>query len=225
LIELGSIFEPEMGVDREYRHLGLIGARRGKRAESELYDRLKGAIETWAWRRFARPTTFSRAAAAADRPWEHPYRTAAVFIDKTPVGRVSVVDLSLRRAMDEHLSAWSIAWAELRLDGLETSGRPVEPLGTIPNHPLVEMDFSILVPATEAYTDVVSKMTRFDHPLLKQMRYVASYEGEAIDTDRRSLTFRIVIGDDARTLTETDSNAFRIEFESYLQRHGYDIRA
>ena len=186
---------------------------------------LKGAIETWAWQRFTRPVTFSRAPAAADRPWEHPHRTAAVTIGSTTVGRVSVIDMALRRAMSEHLSAWAVCWAELRLNGLETLDRPAEPLGRIPAYPLVEMDFSILVPRKTPYGEVIRNISGFDHALLKQVRFVGSYEGAAIGEGHRSLTFRTVVGDETRTLLDKDTGAFRREFEQHLENCGYAIRA
>ncbi len=224
IIELGSVFEPASPKDREYRHVGLISARRGKRSETELYDRLKGAIEGWAWQRFAQQVVFARVEADPARPWEHPRRTAEVSIDGTALGRVSVVDLPLRRVMDEHLSAWGIAWAELRLDGLDTVRQRAEKLGTIPEYPLVGMDFSFLVPAATEYAEVSKRLASFAHPLLKYTRYVGSYAGESIGSSVRSLTFRTVVGDDTRTLVEDDAVAFRKEFERHLADCGYEVR-
>jgi phenylalanyl-tRNA synthetase beta chain len=225
LIELGGVFEKGADRDEESRHVGLILARRGKRAEDELHARLKGAIEGWAWQRFARRVTFSRAAAEADRPWEHPHRTATVLVDGLTAGRVSVIDRALRQAMSEHLSAWAIVWAELRLDGLETLDHLAEPLGRVPAHPLVEMDFSILVGKATPYSEVVRRLTEFDHTLLKRIRYVGSYEGQAVGPGQRSITFRTVVGDDARTLAEEDVSAFRGEFEQHVKGCGFEIRS
>ncbi|MEK7731642.1 MAG: hypothetical protein AAB363_07275, partial [Planctomycetota bacterium] len=225
LIELGSVFEKGDRQDGEFRHLALVLAQRGKRDEDELYARLKAAVTAWTWQQFARSVSFSATTAAKDRPWEHSRRTAAVTIDGAPAGRMSVIDVTLRRAMDEHLAAWSIAWAEVRLTGLEGLETLTEPLAAIPSFPLVELDFSIVVPKTTRYADVVAVLRRFDHPLLKMVRFVTSYEGEAIPTDRRSLTFRTVLGEDSRPLTDADSDAFRTGFERHLKSCGYHLRA
>ncbi len=224
LIELGGVFEKGSDADHEYRHVGLICAARGKKKEDLLLGRLKGAIETWAWQRFSRRVTFSHAAAGADRPWEHPRRTATVSIGDMTAGSVSVIDMALRRKMSDHLSAWVVAWAELRLTGLETLEHTAEPLGQIPAHPLVEMDFSILVPQATPYTDVARNFSRFDHALLKQIRYVGSYEGQSVGPGWRSLTFRTVVGDDTRTLGDRDTGDFRHRFEQYLKDCGYEVR-
>ncbi len=225
LIELGSVFEKGTGEDREFRHLGLVLGQRGKRDEDELYARLKAAVSAWAWQRFARSATFSTEAAAKDRPWEHPRRTASVAIEGVSAGRMSVIDVALRRAMDEHLAAWSIAWAELRLTGLEGLQPLTESLGAIPSFPLVELDFSLLIPKAARYADVVADLRRFDHPLLRMIRFVTSYEGDSIPKDRRSLTFRTILGSDERTLTDADADAFRTGFERHSKSCGYDLRA
>ncbi len=248
LIELGSVFEVgDGGNGREYRHIGLVSARRGKRAEDDVFETLKGAIEGWAWQRFSRPVAFLPGVAAhllGDEdyaagptcqsvvPWTQPQRVARVLIDGWTVGHISVIGKNLRRAMDEHLVQWAIAWAELRLAGLvaapvaggERSLILTETLGTIPEYPLVEMDFSFVVPAATLYTEVVEKLARFRNPLLKCIRYVGSYQGDSIQRGRRSLTVRTVCGADTRTLEEKDLTAFRRGFEEHLTQCGYEIR-
>ena len=224
LIELGSVFESGGTEDHERRHVALVSACRGKRRESETFSRLKGAIEGWTWDRFARHAEFVQATPEPNQPWEHPQRCAAVLIDGQTTGRVSVVDLALRRKVDEHLAAWAIAWAELRLSGLESLDHRTEPLGAIPEYPLVEMDFSVLIPRSTRYGEVVDKLASFDHALLKRIEYIGSYEGDRIEAGQRSLTFRTIVGDDSRTLVDEDASAFRRELERHLARCGYEIR-
>lgn len=224
LIELGSVFEPHESGDREFRHVALLNAKRGKGTEGQLFDRLKGAIEAWAWHRFGYAAEFVNAQPSPDRPWEHPHRIAAVRIRGKPAGVVSVVNLALRRAMDEHLGAWNIAWAELRLSGLEQLDRAAEALDRIPEYPLVEVDFSLLVPKKTHYDQVVTRLKTFGHPLLKRIRYVGSYESDSLPADRRSLTIRTVLGDDSRTLLDQDTHDFRRDFEQHLTASGFEIR-
>ncbi|RME41899.1 MAG: phenylalanine--tRNA ligase subunit beta [Planctomycetota bacterium] len=224
LVELGSVFEPGRPEDREFRHVGLLRARRGKQTEPQLYDRLKLDLEHWGWELFARRVSFHAVEADRDRPWEHEVRTAAIRLDGREVGRLSAVDVGLRQVMDEHLAAWSIVWAEIRLDELVEWPSRAERPGTIPAHPLVEMDFSVVVEATRRYESVAERLAGFDHPLLRQLRFMGSYEGGSVGEGKRSLTFRTAIGRDDRTLTEDDTRSFREAFESFLQAQGLDIR-
>ncbi len=224
LLEVGGVFEPEKDSGREFRHLGLIAARRGKGSDEAMFNRIKAAVEEWAWERFARPVEFSKASPDGRRPWEHPHRTAAVSIDGREIGRIGVIDLAFRRSMDEHLSSWGIAWAELRLSGLEMLPSKVEPLGRIPEHPQVEVDFSVLVPASTMFETVSKQLREFTHPLMRSVRFLAAFDGPPLEPGRRSLTFRALLGDESRTLNDEDSNAFRKAFEQFVGGRGYSIR-
>jgi phenylalanyl-tRNA synthetase beta chain len=222
-----SVREPDANAgmpDRESRCFALVVAARGKRIDDELNARLRSHLSGWSWQRFGRSLGFAESAPAPDRPWEHAHHTADMMIDDAPVGRISVIDVALRRAMDEHLAAWGIAWAELRLSGLESVPRAVENLGAVPPFPIVEMDFSILVPKTTRYAEVALQLARFAHPLLRDVRFAMSYEGESVPPDRRSLTFRCTLADDTRTLADPDSAAFRSAFEGHLAECGFEIR-
>lgn len=225
LMELGGVFEPARPTDLEFRHLGLALAKRGKREEDALYQDMKNALTSWSWRRFGRQIDFAPASPRTVRPWEHVHRTGSVVLDGKPIGRMSVVDLALRRRMDEHLAAWSIVWAELRLSGLESVGALNEPLGVIPPFPHVELDFSIVVPRSERFATVARNLQGLRSDLLTATRFVTSFEGDPLPADRRSLTFRCVLGDEKRTLAEEDVTAFRAAFESHTRRCGYDLRA
>lgn len=224
LLEVGSVFEVRPRGDAEHRHFALTMAQRGKRVEDDLYAKLKGAVESWLRDLLGRGPSFAAAPAMAERPWEDRHRTAALLLDNAPIGRIGVVDLPTRRAMDEHLGAWGIAWAEIRLDSLTDATPTVEPLGAIPEFPRVELDFSLVTPPASRYRDVVDMLQRFSHPLLSLVRYVGSYEGEGLKPGHRSLTFRTVIGDHQRTLTDADSGAFREAMEKHLTASGFEIR-
>jgi phenylalanyl-tRNA synthetase beta subunit len=221
LVEVGSVFHPD-GSER--RRLAMAVARRQKGSEDDLLAELKGSLETWAAQTQRRAAMFRSADADQHRPWEHPQKTADVFIGDVAVGRVSALPLATRRAMDEHLAAWSIVWAEVELDDLCRQSGPVEKLQPVPAHPEVDLDFSFLVPATRRYTAVADTIACFRHPLLRRVHYVGSYEGKSIPADRRSLTVRCRIGDPDRTLVDDDIASFRSTLEQYLEQCGWSLR-
>jgi phenylalanyl-tRNA synthetase beta subunit len=224
LMELGSVFHPAVDGDgeREFRHIALVLAARGKGSVGALDERLRTALTGWAWSQFGRAVRFREATAAPERPWEHPDRTARVLVDGTTAGRISVVDLPLRRAMDEHLGAWSIVWAELWLSHVQHLEKVNETLGAIPAHPLAEMDFCLVVPRLTRSDEVVAGLSSFEHKLLRSIRYISSFESK-MDVNRRRVTFRTVIGDESRTLVDADLDAFRAAFERHVADCGYEI--
>jgi len=224
LVEVGSVFKKHAGEDQEFRHLGLILADRGKRLEDTLFQHLKDAIAGWTWRQFGRNPSFAETKPEAHRPWEQSHRTAGAVIEGIDAGRVGLIDVALRRRIDEHLSSWSVAWAELRLSALEALAALPEPLASLPPFPLVDMDFSILVPKKTRFAEVVSAIHKFRHDLTKQIRFVTSYEGESVAKDRRSLTFRFILGHEGRTLSDSDVTAFKDAFVHHAKGLGYELR-
>ena len=226
LIELGSIFRLGKGGDtehHEHRHAGLVQAARGKNQELRLLTNLKNAIESWAYQLSGRQARFVDAQACPTHPWEQAGCVADIVVGERSIGRVGIVSPSLREAIDEHLRAWTIAWAEIRICGFLKVEKKTERLGTIPPHPRVELDFSILVPKDTHYDRAVAELSRLEHPLLKTLAYLASYEGKSVGADHRSLTFRTVIGDETRTLTEEDAAGFREAFEKHVRSCGFEI--
>ncbi|HRX86149.1 MAG TPA: phenylalanine--tRNA ligase subunit beta [Phycisphaerae bacterium] len=223
LCEVGSVFPGGPESADQQRHLGLIVAQRGKKQEDELFSSLKGDLERWAWQVCGAPASFAKYAGAAPA-WAHDQKTAAVLVGGVTCGTVSVVPLALRRTMDEHLASWSIAWAEIDL----TAVLDVKPenlrLRPVAEFPEVDLDFSMLVPAALSYGDVNAKLAALAHPLLRRISYVTAYEGKSLPAGKRSLTYRVRIGADDRTLTDDDLNAFRQHMEAFIRECGFEQR-
>jgi phenylalanyl-tRNA synthetase beta chain len=224
LIELGSAFAPDKPQDRETRHLAVLSGRRQKGAEDALLAELRGAIETWAWHTLETPAGFGRAVQDAALPWQHEQKTAQVSIGDVTCGLASVLPVALRRAIDDHLAPWSVAWAEIELSSLVELMPRVQKLAGVPEHPQKDMDFTVVVPAERSYTDVSAQVAGFQHPLLGRLNYVTSYEGGSLGPGRRSLTFRARIGCNDRTLVEEDLASFRKAFAEHLARCGLELR-
>ncbi|MBI3835026.1 MAG: phenylalanine--tRNA ligase subunit beta [Planctomycetes bacterium] len=228
LVEAGSVFErgSQAGDHNcEFRHLGLVLARHGKAAEEELMAELKNSIRSWSLREFGVEAAFREAEGSRTRTWEDVHRTAEVTIGSQVAGRISFISSTLRRRMDEHLSTWGIAWAEIKLSGLESTRRSAERLDSIPEYPQVEKDFSLVASKSIRYSEIVDRLSMFEHALLRRIRYVTSFEGGSMPRDMRSHTFRAVIGDAARTLTDDDTTEFQLSFVAYLKKCGYDLRS
>jgi len=223
LCEVGSVFTGGSDVADQQRHLGLVAAQRGRKQDDDLLAALKGDIEAWAWRVRGAPATFTRFSGSAPA-WAHDQKTAGIAIGGTSCGLVSVVPLGLRRAMDEHLTSWGIAWAEIDL-GAARLAQPVDlRLRPVPEYPEVELDFSMLVPAILTYREVNEKFSRLAHPLLRRASFVTAYEGQSVPAGKRSLTYRLRIGSAERTLTDADLSEFRDRIAEFIRASGFEQR-
>jgi len=228
LMEVGSIFardtaqQPEQA---ERRHLGLVRVAPGRKAthEDALFSNLKTDIETWARQSLDADLTF--VAAQSTAPWEHEVKTAFICIDRQPMGRITVLPATCKRRIDEHLAAWSVALAEIDLSAV--AGRPPQTKKLVPmaTYPQIELDFSTLVTSDRRYADITDVLATYDHPLLRRLVFVSSYEGGSVPTGKRSLSFRAIIGHQNRTLTEQDIQDFRANFIAFLENNKLELRS
>lgn len=230
LAEIGSVFPPEAanqaGSIGEFRHLGMVLVAPGRKAqvEDELLRRLKTDIETWAMQTLNARVRFA-AAENTVGPWEQGAKTAVVLIEDKPAGRLTAVPVACKRAIDEHLAAWSIALAEINLSAVADSPPSEKKLLPIPEFPTVDVDFSVLAPSARRYTEIEQALAGYDHPLLRRLAFVDSYEGGSVPAGQRSFTFRATIADLTRTLQEQDIQDFRVNFIDFLGRQGLTLRA
>ncbi len=224
LAQIGSVFEA--GHDTveaaQHRRLGLVVAQLGKKANDIVWDRLRHALHGWTRQVFERPLGYIEAEATL--PWEDADRMAEITLAGRTIGRVTVLPLALRQTIDERLKAWSFAVAELSLTEVASLTGYHEKLPPVAKHPQVELDYSVLIDADRKFSGIQTELAVFEHPLLKQVSFVGSYEGGAIPPGKRSLTLRTKIGHDDRTLTDEEIQGFGETFRALLDSHAMDIR-
>jgi phenylalanyl-tRNA synthetase beta chain len=226
LVEIGSVFPPDRTEEPcEDRHLGLAVVAPGRKPahEDALIRKLKTDLETWLHQHSGKRVTF--AAAEPVSPWDHPAKTATLHVDDCEIGRLTAVPAACKRAIDEHLTAWSIALAEINLSALAQMTPDVKKMATVPIYPPVEVDFSVLATAAHRYADIEKELASYDHPLLRRLALVDSYEGGSVPAGQRSFTFRATIADPECTLTEADVQAFRQSFIGHLEAHSLTLRS
>jgi len=226
LVEIGSTFFPEAAGGREARHLALARVVPGRKAAQEdtAGATLKRDVLTWAMQVVEATVDFGPPPSDRPAPWQHEVKTSSVLLGGQPIGYVTVVPLACRRAMDEHLAAWSIALAEIDLSKVAGVRAAARPLPKVPTHPQTDVDFSVLADAGRRYADLAAELSQFRHPLLRRLSFVDSYEGGSVPAGKRSFTFRARVGHADRTLAEADLHEFRKAFLAFLGQHALEIR-
>jgi phenylalanyl-tRNA synthetase beta chain len=185
---------------------------------------VKTDIETFALQVLDAHVSFV-AVGEAQFPWEQPAKSAKVLMDGKLVGRITAVPEKCKRSIDEHLAAWSIVVAELNLSAVSERSVQDKKLIPIPVYPRIDVDFSLLSPASRQYAEIEQALARYDHALLRRLAFVDSYEGGSVPAGQRSFTFRATIADASRTLTEADIQSFRSHFIEFVQGQGLSLRS
>lgn len=230
LVELGSVFLPAGAdgrkTDIERRHLGLAFVLRGGgKDEDKCLEQIKAAVEVWAHQVLDRPAGFAAPSGESRWLWQHANKTAEVVIADRPVGYVTVVPDPLKGRIHQHLRRWSIALAELCLDGLVELPPIKSHLPPVPSHPQVQLDFSILADADRSFVQIADLLKRFKHPLLRRLGFLGSYHSPSLPVGTRSLTLRAWIGHPQRTLTEDDRHQFEAAFTQFLAKNDLPLRS
>lgn len=225
LAQVGSVFfTGSKDVEKsQRRHLGLIAARSGSKADQAVWDHLRHAIAGWG--RQVLGTSVDFAVCKAEAPWEDVDRIAAISAGGRDLGRLSIVPLTLKQAIDERLKSWSIAVAEINLTAAQALPIATLKLPRVERFPQVQLDFSLLIDATRRYADVRAVLNEFRHALLRGITFVESYDGKNLPAGKRSLTIRATIGAPDRTLTDDDSRAFSDAVRTFIAARQMELRA
>ena len=223
LLEIGSAFpngQKDTPEQTEQRHLALaiVAPGRKPRTKTPCMLRLKTDLETFARQTLRGHLQFAPLKAAAPVGARGQDRRGSA---RRPGHRTD--HRCARRVpapIDEHLAAWSIALAEINLSLLAEAGR--RHANSLPYRfiPRINLDFSVVADSRRRYEEIERALAAYDHPLLRRLAFVDSYEGGSIPQGKRSFTFRGTIGDPSRTLTEQDIQDFRAEFHRVPEASG-----
>jgi phenylalanyl-tRNA synthetase beta chain len=181
---------------------------------------LTGAGEIPAWNRKARPYDLDDAKGiiellarrlglpqpsynqVTDDPNLHPGRAARVTAGTGLAGRVGSIHPALLETLE--LRTTDVIVAELAIAGL-SGGQPSSPRTATPSrHPVVERDLAVIVAEAMTAGAVDAAIRRHGGPLLRSVALFDIYRGRPLETDEKSMAFRLAFQADDRTLTETD---------------------
>ena len=224
LAEIGSVFHHgRKDIEAaQHRSLGLVAGQSGAKSDGELWNRMRKILDGWGRQVLEDRVDYVETSAA--HPWEDRDRLAALVVGDEKVGRVTLLPLACSQRIDERLRSWSIAIAELNLTALSERHGRHEKLVAPPKYPQVQLDFSVLIDATQRYSTISKRIAEFEHPLLKRLTFIESYEGKSLPPGKRSLTLRAEAGLDDRTLEDKDVSGFQDAFKSFLAGQSIELR-
>lgn len=137
------------------------------------------------------------------RPFEHPERAATIAWRGEEVGRLFELHPSLEIKGRAALLDLDLATME-KLDSRED--RRYQPLRRFP---VSAFDLSIVAGLREPSVNIERRLTSASGSDLVQIEFIREYTGDPLPSDRKSVTYRLTVGADDRTLTSEEVAAIR----------------
>lgn len=208
--ELGlEIHKRSDGLPRETPHLAAAIYERHGDGAAGLFE-LKRAADCL--------MPGARAVPSAACVYQHPARAASVIWRDQIVGRLFELHPSLvetgRAAvldLDLHLVAG------LRAD-LPVRYKPVR------RYPSSAFDLSVICGERELAGDLERRIAESAGPLLESVEFVRQYSGPPLDAGRKSVSYRVTLGSDERTLSSNEVAEVREKIIARMREAGYDLR-
>jgi len=135
-------------------------------------------------------------------PALHPGKAAEVSIDGTFAGWVGELHPRLRQKYD---LPYAPMLFELNLDAI--TSRKLAAYHAISRLPVVRRDISVEVPATVTWEMMLEALKKHAPAVVLEIMPFDIYRGKGIDSDKKSVAFRVLLQDTFRTLTDSEVNA------------------
>lgn len=221
IFEIGSVFKaPDTKTKCEQnKNLCILLASKMK-SEDALFYELKG-ITTTLLKLLKNADVAYTKAEDSQFAWIHPVKSIEAVIDGKKLGVVSCLHPQIKQTLDKKLN---IAFAELEMPVIhelqQTNIKYAEPS----KYPEVTLDFNFLVDKAVHFDKLTADIASYNNSLLQGFRYVDTYTGKGLPEDKKSMTFRFIIGSKEKTLSSEDINNFSSSLLEYMKANGYILR-
>ena len=112
--------------------------------------------------------------------------------------------LSKKAALACGIKVLSAELVELDMDALVPFKSRTNRFARTPDFPMNSYDLSFVVDSMVKWDDIYSEVMSKKNELLRDVQFVDEYKGKQIPTGKKSVTIRLVIGSDEKTLTGTE---------------------
>ena len=152
---------------------------------------------------------------APGRDCLHPGRSARLMRDGTEIGQLGELHPRLVRALD-------LTYAPIlfEVDFQATFVAKLAQFRETSRYPLIRRDISFTVPAHIAFRHIGERVSVAAASLLQEMRVFDVYQGNGIETGRKSIALGLILQDLSRTLTDEEADrvveAVRADLRSNL---------
>ncbi len=187
---------------------------------AELFRRAKGVIGMMPRYTHMEGFTFSK----SEKPyWADETVWLNIYLGDKKIGDLAL--LSKKAALACGIKVLSAVLVELDMDELVPFKSRTNRFAHMPEFPVNDYDLSFLVDSMVKWDDIYSCIMSKKNELLKDVFFVDEYKGKQIPAGKKSVTIRLSIGSDEKTLTGTEIEAVANSAVKKLTKTlGADIR-
>lgn len=219
LFEIGNVFQPSDENSEETSSLGIfLGGRRYEGIDGKqnyTFRDLKGIIED-----FFDSLVISNYGFEPGGPeYLHPGRKAKVFISNSPAGYIGELH-------PERLEGYGLPdrvyLANLDFETIVARTRFEGSYEELPKYPSSKRDLSLTVP--KKITESEIRRTILSQPKVESLYLYDMYQGEQIESGKKSLTYELIFRDREKTLSDDEVEDIVEEIRKGLEEMGIVFR-
>ena len=163
---------------------------------SELFRTAKGVIGSMPRFTHMEAFTFEK----AEKPyWADETVWLNIMLDGKKIGDLAL--LSKKAALACGIKVLSAVLVELDMDALVPFKSRTNRFARTPEFPMTDYDLSFLVDSMVKWDEIAACVMAKKNELLRDVKFVDEYKGKQIPAGKKSITIRLVIGSDEKTLT------------------------
>ncbi len=151
------------------------------------------------------------------RPFEHPERAATVAWLGAGVGRL--FEMHPHLGVEGRAAVLDVDLAEMqRLDAREHRYQPLR------RFPTSAFDLSVIAPLRQPAGEIERRLASAAASDLVEIEFVRQYTGAPLAEDRKSISYRLTVGANDRTLSSDEVTVIRNRVIEALRASGYELR-
>jgi len=154
---------------------------------------------------------------AQARPFEHPERAAIVSWRGENVGRL----FELHPSLGIEGRAAVIDLDSAAIERLEVHTQRYQPLR---RYPTSAFDLSVIAPLRDPAGEIQQRLCKAAGSDLVEIQFVRQYTGAPLPEDRKSVSYRLTVGANDRTLSSDEVAAIRNRIIEAVRSAGYELR-
>ena len=163
---------------------------------ADLFRRAKGVIGAMPRYTHMEGFTFEK----QEKPyWADETVWLNIMLNGKKIGDLAL--LSKKAALACGIKVLSAVLVELDMDELVPFKSRTNRFARVPEFPMNEYDISFLVDSMVKWDDIYAAIMAKKNELLRDVKFVDEYKGKQIPAGKKSVTIRLVIGSDEKTLT------------------------